>query len=285
MSNVGSRSSSPGQLSLLEYLRATSPAWTDEERICQLSERLLDEAEVTPPVSVEILASLRGIADIGVVDQPWAGVLSSVAGRLVIRVRETDSYPRQRFSILHEAIHTFCPGFLEKQFRCSPSRAGSRLEALCDLGASELLLPRRYFARDLAAGALDFEHVADLADRYEASLEATAIRAVDLWPSAASLLVFRRETKPSEAGQPDAEPKVRLAWSHTSGRWPYLPRYKSVRDSSPFGRASRGEVVDEESSLVDLTSDADTSFHVSARAVGVDRVLAVVRPSLNEAAA
>jgi Zn-dependent peptidase ImmA (M78 family) len=285
MGNVGSRSRSPGQLSLLEHLRATSPESSDEERIRRLSERLLDEADVRPPVSVEILASLRGIVDIEIADQPWAGMLSSVDSRLVVCVKETDSYPRQRFSILHEAIHTFCPGFFDPQFRCNPSRSGSRLEALCDLGASELLMPRRHFTPDLAAGALDFDHVADLADRYQASLEAAAIRAVDLWHGDASLLVFRRQTKPSEAGQPDAQPKLRLAWSHVSGPWPYLPRHRSVSDGSPFNRALIGEVVDEESSLVDLTSDAGTPFHVSARAVGSDRVLALVRPALSEAAA
>lgn len=285
MQDMGSRSGSPGQLSMLDYLRSTSPAATDEERIRQLSERLLDEAEVTPPVNVELLASLRGIVDIGVADQPWAGMLSSSDGRLVVRVKESDSYPRQRFSVLHEAIHTFCPGFLETQFRCNPSRSGTRLEALCDIGASELLLPRRHFAPELMAGALDFDHVSDLADRYEASLEATAIRAVDLWPGAASLLVLRRQTKPSEAGNRDADPKLRLAWSHVSGDWPYLPRYKSVSDGSPFGRALNGEVVNEASTLVDLTSDADTHFHISAQAVGPDRILALVRPSLRRAAA
>lgn len=285
MGNMGSRSASPGQLSLLEHLRAVSPASTDEERIRQLSERLLDEADVRPPVSVEILASLRGVVDIEVVDQPWAGMLSAVDGRLLVRIKDTDSYPRQRFSVLHEAIHTFCPGFLQTQFRCNPNRSGNRVETLCDIGASELLLPRRHFGPDLLAGRFDFDHVADLADRYEASLEATAIRAVDLWPGAASLLVFRRQTKPSEAGEPDAEPRLRLAWSHVSGAWPYLPRHKSVSDSSPFGRALIGDVVDEASTLLALTSNGDAPCQVSARAVRDDRVLALVRPLFSTVAA
>jgi hypothetical protein len=212
-------------------------------------------------------------------------MLSSVDGRLVVRVKETDSYPRQRFSVLHEAIHTFCPGFFETQFRCNPNRSRSRLEALCDIGASELLLPRRHFVPDLVAGALDFDHIADLGDHYGASLEATAIRAVDLWPGSASLLVFRRQTKPSEAGQSDAEPKLRLAWAHVSGPWPFLPRYKSVSNNSPFSRALIGEIVNEASTLVDLTSDGDTQFHVSAQGIGADRVLALVRPSIGKVAA
>jgi hypothetical protein len=270
---------------MLEYLREASPAASDEEHIRALADQLLDEAEVRPPVSVEILASLRGIADIGVADLPWPGMISYEDGRLVVRVRETDSYPRQRFSVLHEATHTYCPGFRETQFRCNPSRPGNRLEALCDLGASELLLPRRHFAPDLAAGVLDLDHVVHLADRYAASLEATAIRAVELWPGSASLLVFRRQTKPSEAGHPDAQPRLRLAWSHVSGRWPYFPRYKSVSDDSPFGRALIGEDIDEASTLADLTPDADVRCHVSARAFGGDRVLALVRPLVAEAAA
>jgi hypothetical protein len=285
MSDVSSRSVSPGQMSLLEFQRANAPLVRDEVHIREFAERLLDEGAVEPPVDVELLASLRGIVDVEAVDQPWAGMLESRDGRFLVSVRADDSYERQRFTILHEAIHTFCPGFFEVQFRCNPFRSKGRVEALCDHGASELLLPRRYFEPELADLGLSIDTLTELAPRYLASVEATGIRAVELWRGPASLLVFRNRLKPSEAGNQDAEPKLRLDWSHTSGQWPYLRRHKSVSDGSPFADAMLGEAVERPSTLEELTGEADRLYQVSARAIGRDRVLALVRPMAREVAA
>jgi IrrE N-terminal-like domain len=284
MSDVSSRSVSPGQISMLEYLRAKAPLIRDEVHIRELAERLLDEGAVKPPVDVELLASLRGIVDVAAVNQPWAGMLATRNGRFLVSVRADDSYERQRFTILHEAIHTYCPGFLEAQFRCNPNESEGRVEALCDHGASELLLPRRFFGPELTDLGLTIDTLIELAPRYVASVEATGIRAVDLWQGPASLLVFRNRHKPSDAGTEDAEPKLRLDWSHTSGRWPYLRRYKSVSDGSPFADAMLGEVVERVSNLAELTGDADRLYQVSARAMGRDRVLALVHPMTQAAA-
>jgi hypothetical protein len=260
-------------------MRMREPLVRDEVHIRQLATDLLDEGAVEPPVNVELLASLRGIVDVAAVDQPWAGMLSTRDGRLLVTVRSDDSRERQRFTILHEAIHTFCPGFLEPQFRCNPHQSKARVEGLCDHGASELLLPRKYFMPDLASSGLTVTALTELAPRYEASLEATGIRAVDLWPGPAAFLVFRNKLKPSEIGNPDAVPKLRLDWSHTSGPMPFLRRHKSVGDDSPFADAHLGEIVQRTTALIDLTGDPDHRFHVSARAVGIGRVLALVQPS------
>ncbi len=280
---MGSRSASPGQLSLLEYERIAEPLARDETHIRRLAERLLDEAQVVPPVDVELLASMRGIASVGEVDQPWAGMLAHQDGRFLVNVRAGDSPERKRFTVLHEVIHTCCPGFLEPQFRCNPSESKTAVEALCDHGASELLLPRRYFAPELADLGLTVESVLELAPRYLASVEATAIRAVDVWPGDAALLVFRHQTKPSEAGTPEAEPKLRLDYAHTSGPWPFVRRHKSVSDGSPFADAAWGELVGRRTDLGELTGDHDTLFDISARLIG-DRVLAVARPASRRAA-
>jgi hypothetical protein len=205
-------------------------------------------------------------------------MLSTRDGRFLVTVRADDSVERQRFTILHEAIHTFCPGFFESQFRCNPNRSKARVEGLCDHGASELLLPRKYFEPELLASGLTVSAVTELAPRYEASLEATGIRAVDLWPAPAAFLVFRNKLKPSEIGKPDAEPKLRLDWSHSSGPMPFLRQHKSVSDGSPFADAYQGEIVDRAATLTDLTGDPDQFFEISARAIGVGRVLALVRP-------
>src|SRR5262245_38631122 len=136
------------QLSIFEQMRILDPTLTDEEAVIRVCEEILEEAEATPPIPVELIASLRGISRIERRDQPWAGVLNpNASGGLEVAVRATDAYERQRFTICHEAGHTLFPGFHEqRRFRCNGER--TRLEQLCDCAAGELLLPRRMFSAD-----------------------------------------------------------------------------------------------------------------------------------------
>jgi uncharacterized protein DUF955 len=251
----------------------------DEDHIRVLAERLVDDSGVSVPTNVGMLASLRGIVGIEQADLPVAGMLSPEDGHLIVRVRSSDSNGRQRFSALHETVHTFCPGFGETQFRCNPNSSQNHVEHLCDYGASELLLPRRYFAPDLAEAGFEMGAVAELADRYQASVECTAIRAVDLWRdrNPAAVLVFKVQLKPSERDQEGAAPRLRLAWAHRTGAWPFLPAYKSVSNDSPFARALDGELVETTEPLSDLVADAEDRYVISARAVGNERVVALVR--------
>jgi hypothetical protein len=235
---------------------------------------------------VKLLASLRGISRVEEREQPWAGVLTPQGDQFVVGVRASDGIERQRFTILHEAGHTLLPGFAEsRQYRCDGPK--TREEQLCDIAASELLLPRRYFRDDLRAARPGLTGVEDLASEYEASIEATALRATDLSDVPTALIVMRMAHKPAERGQEDScEPRLRVAWSHAQGTWPYIPRHKSADDESPFFRAYNGEVVDEVGVLGDLTSAGCDPVHISARRYGNDgRVLALVRPASKGVAA
>lgn len=267
------------QLSLFEQLSRVEPALSDEDVIRRLCGDLLDLSDVRPPVNVSLLASLRGIARVEQRLQPWAGVLAPEDGDLVVGVRASDGAGRKRFTILHEAGHTLLPGFAEsRQYRCDgPS---SRDEQLCDIAASELLLPRRFFVPDAREAGPGMEGVESLAPLYDASIEATALRAVDLDAGPAMLIVLRPGHKPSERGREDERPpKLRLSWAHGQGPWPFLPKDKSVGDRSPFMRAHEGEVVDEVGTLDDLAAGDDRKVMISARRYGNDgRVLALVRP-------
>jgi hypothetical protein len=119
--------------------------------------------------------------------------------------------------------------------------------------------------------------VEELADSYDTSIEATAIRTVEYWREPAALLVFKVQLKPSEGGATGADPKLRLAWSTTSGAWPYLLRHKSVDESSPFHAALMGESIATRSSLRGLATQ-DLEVELEARAYGPGRVVALARP-------
>lgn len=266
------------QLSLFEQ-RRSERGLSDEATVRELCEELLDVAEVEPPVDVGLLASLRGIVSIRASLHGSAGMLIRDGERLRVTVRATDGHERRRFTVLHEAGHTFFPGFLEAtKYRCKGPK--DREEQLCDLSASELLLPRRFFMPSIAETGFGMGAVEELADAYESSIESTAIRMSDLWPARAMLLVFSMRHKPSEHGlEASVQPRVRLNYAHHNGRWPFARPHKSVCDTSPIGRAMRGEIVDEIGTLTEILG-SDELLRITARTYGADpRVLALVTPA------
>jgi hypothetical protein len=268
------------QLSLFEQIQRRRPELADEEAIIVACEQLLAQAEAEPPIPVERVASLRGIVKIEQRQQPWAGVLVPSGGNFVVGVRASDGYERKRFSICHEASHTFFPGFSEAaQFRCNGER--TLLEQRCDIGATELLLPRRFFLADLAGASFDLDAVEQLAKAYEASIESTTLRVASLWAGKAAVLVLRQRHKPCERGrEAECEPKLRLDYAFCSGQWPFIRRYKSVDEESPFARAYAGELIDETASLGELVGEDVYPVEVHARRYGSDgRVIALVRPA------
>jgi hypothetical protein len=268
----------PAQLSLLEQQKLHDPRLSDRDAVRAICERLLASVDARPPVNVGLIASLRGIVRIEPRPQAFAGMLVHGQLGMVAHVRASDSPVRVRFTVLHEAGHTLLPGYAEApQFRCK--RPQTWEEQLCDLAAAELLMPRRFFVADLAAEGFGVTATENLSAHYQASIEATAIRAVDLWPDDALLLVLKQSHKPAESGKEcDVPAKLRLAWSHAKGDWPHLRRYKSVDDDSPFARAFSGEVIDENGDLDGLASDDAGRVRISAKRFGCDgRVVALVR--------
>lgn len=270
------------QLSLFEQVRELDPRLTDEEAVVRSCEQILDLAEAIPPVKVEVIASLRGITSIRSGEQPWAGMLSpSPSGHgLQITLRAADSRERQRFTVCHEAGHTLFPGFREaRQFRCNGEK--TRTEQLCDVAASELLLPSRYFLPDLKQATVGWDAVEALAGRYDASIESTANRFVQLWPDEPILLMVLSERhKPAERGREgELPPRLRLDYCHSNGAWPYAKRHKSATEDSPLHAA----LADEDVSAVDNLDEFFTApvgpVVVHARRYGSGgRVLALVRP-------
>jgi Zn-dependent peptidase ImmA (M78 family) len=178
--------------------------WTGapEELVVRLCEELLEEAGVSVPVDVRMLASFRGISTISQVDQAEAGCIFCAGERLLVHIRVSDSPERQRFTICHEILHTYFPGFREERRRRTDTTVGAydrnQLEEyLCDLGAAELLLPRQLFLATLPAQPY-IDDVLDLAATFTASLEATALRIVNLATVPMALVVLEPAWKPAE---------------------------------------------------------------------------------------
>ncbi|WP_133067007.1 ImmA/IrrE family metallo-endopeptidase [Mycolicibacterium sphagni] len=258
-------------LSEFEQMHAASPGRSDAAVVVAMVQETLRDLDLSPPVDHNIVASYRGVLRIDYADHVWAGYIAPApydAG-LVISVRSSDPWGRQRFTIFHEVLHTYMQGFyLQPQYRCEPgarpvgTEHDPELEALCDQGAAEMLMPREAFLADLEGNSLNLTLVDDLADRYEASRAATASRICALSPSKTLYVSFSEMSTPRD---PFSPPKLRVESCFSRGDWSYVPRFKSVKPGGVFDRAWNGELVDETVYLDELTRNPLGWAHVSAR--------------------
>ena len=269
------------QLSLLEFQRLRQPRPTD---VIAVADDVIEELALTPPIDPGVVASYLDVSRIEETELDVAGCLICDGHDIMIRVRASDGAPRRRFTIFHECVHTFFRGFeLQPRYRCEPSaipKADNDQEAMCDQGASSLLLPRKYLGADLLNADFGIETLMEVAETYEASLEASGHRIVDLAPYPTLFVVLEVNLKPSEFGDPRAEPKLRVRAARSRGDWPFIPAHKSASADSPLGRALRGEVVHERTILDELSREPVPDVEVSARIVphnGRERVLALYR--------
>ena len=269
------------QLSLLKFQRLREPGSAD---VASLADAIVKELGLEPPIDHNFVTSYLDVSGIEETELEVAGCLICNGQDVTIHVNASDSMSRQRFTIFHECTHTFFRGFKqEPQYRCTPSAMPGRdgdLEALCDHGASSLLLPQRYLGDHLLEANFGIATLMDVAETYEASLEATGHRIVDLAPYPTLFIVLEVGQKPSERYNAHAEPKLRVRAARGSGDWPFVPKHKSVSMGSPLWRALQGEVVHERTTLDEPSSVPVPNVEVSARLVPHHermRVLALVR--------
>jgi hypothetical protein len=182
----------------LERARALCPGASDAMLIEGLVEDLGRRAELSPPTDLHRAASLQGIKDIRISEMDWAGMLTpSEDGSFLVTVRKADRPHRRNFTIAHEIAHTLLPGYTVTQHRCGGRSTrdlhGNRhLESLADIGAAELLLPRRFLQPIFADLAFDMRAIKGVAEAHHASLDATLRRLLQLTDRHAVVIDLRR---------------------------------------------------------------------------------------------
>ncbi len=270
------------QLSLLEFQRLRQPATAD---VVAVADSVIKELGLMPPIDPAVVASYLDVSRIEETELDVAGCLICDGRDITIKVRASDGEARRRFTIFHECVHTFFRGFeLEPRYRCAPSttpRNGNDLEAMCDQGASSLLLPEEFVKTDLVNADFGIRTLMDVAQTYQASLEASGHRIVDLAPYSTMFVVLEENIKPSQRGNPRAEPRLRVRTARGRGIWPFILPHKSVSIDSPLGRAMQGELVHEYTILDEISLEPVPDVEVSARMLpynGRKRVLALYRP-------
>jgi Zn-dependent peptidase ImmA (M78 family) len=218
------------------------------------------------PINLDVLASLRGIgrSEDRPVHSDDAELVPDGTGGVTMRVNPDRPETRLRFSVGHEISHTFFPDYTTKTWCRTDARHRDRddpdqfLESLCDIGASELLMPLPWFFTD-AKNVIDASGLIELAKTYHASREATMRRYAETSVDSVAAVFFVWKLKPSQkstVGRKDqgnlfnisAEEekrdalRLRIEYTVTSEAFKaeghFLPRDKSVENDGPIYKAA-----------------------------------------------
>jgi Zn-dependent peptidase ImmA (M78 family) len=202
---AGRRYTDPDVISLIKASGGlVDPRWSVIHQARKLTATLkrFDDVPSSALERMTILASMRGIT-IETMDverrrsEKRDAILVNTSAGKVILYNPKRPPGRVAFSVGHEIAHTFFPNSVTgSRFRniCeSSSKEANELERLCDLGASELLMPIDDF-QAAAGGNYSLMNAQKLATLFGSSFEATTYRLATAHPgfSVSGLLRYRQ---------------------------------------------------------------------------------------------
>ena len=214
-----------------------------------------------PPFDPQFIASMMGIqyeASRELAHSEDAELHRTEGGRLTIKYNPDRPKTRQNFSIAHEIVHTFFPEYgnqYKARHKISRFNPESELEFLCDLGASEIIMPTPEFDLDVKAESISIQSLQEFSKLYEASPEATAIRMISTNLNPCAMMVLTYNHKPKELAEIESEKnqpnlfndypwksppmKLRVQYSFQARHFSnYIPKHKSIDKSCPLYKVS-----------------------------------------------
>ncbi|MDO8750778.1 MAG: ImmA/IrrE family metallo-endopeptidase [Dehalococcoidia bacterium] len=200
---------------LCEKMGISSP----ERVIVQMASQLVQAGKQnTPPVSLETLATIRGIREIRKVSLTIDGYITPAESGYVVYVNSQQPFTRQRFSIAHEIAHTFffeAAGVQERHRAAEPPtdslHIDSEEEALCNKAAAEILMPYGLFKDELRTKRLVARTIVELATVFQVSIRAAARRYCEMTERRFLLLALKR------VALPEGTRGLALDWSEKPG--------------------------------------------------------------------
>jgi len=173
-------------------------------RARQLVDELVKQrGQAEPPFLAEDLAKLQGINKIEKHDLGnFDATLFSTGDGCIMKINAAHPPVRQNFSCAHEIGHTLlhelCSqiGANNAEFRLVSSTIGSKSEErLCDIAAAELLMPEAIFTKYLLGFGVSVNSIERLAQVFQVSKEAAAIRIEKVSPEPCLSVIWRRAQK------------------------------------------------------------------------------------------
>ena len=147
---------------------------TIEDAVQIVTRRFLDKLD-GPPTDLNALAARLNVTRITYEDLPFSGELRRNGKGFEIACSSHLSASRQRFTLAHELAHVI----FETTGPNCPTR-GKELERLCDMLASEILMPKDKFV-SFADANLRIDNLFGISRTFKTSLAATAIRCAQLF--------------------------------------------------------------------------------------------------------
>jgi len=221
---------------------------------------LLAAAQVSsPPIDLELLGSLRGVVRVDICAmREWGRIACVDEGGFRIWLSSDQSRGRRRFTHAHELGHILVTFEALHWNIQSDSETGvytveKEEEYLCDLCASEMLMPLPMFRRVVDGHLPTLESLSTAAQAFDVSLEAAGIRLTQcgLWDCA--VIVWEERLKDSQVTQVESnttlpgmdayppEPRLRVRFAARSNGLchHYFPKQKSLDLTSPIHECLR----------------------------------------------
>lgn len=189
--------SSPLALGLLQSTPFTK---NPVEAVLFHAQMLLIESGMTePPFSPSVYAPLRNVKDVLYKDMKIDGRLIPSADGFIIELRKDRPKERINFTFAHELAHTFfyesVPSIKYRSLENKYPQHDEDEEKLCNIAASELLMPTPLFSKIVKDFLPSPESLQKIARIFETSLTATLVKihSLKLWNASFVLWKFRDE--------------------------------------------------------------------------------------------
>lgn len=217
------------------------------ERARQLVNQLVEQrGHDKPPFSPEEFARLQGVnierADLG----KTSAVLLRLHEGYTIKLNQNHNLARQNFSLAHEIGHILLHELKVEinteniEYRTFNPQAHALARAkvrerLCDISATELLMPELVFKKYLSGFGVSVHSVERLASVFRVSIRAAALRIAEVSEEPCVALLWQPWLRNRSKG-------LRLAWSagpgrKSSGKSSCMPLHTYVRPPSTLHEA------------------------------------------------
>lgn len=229
-----------------------------------------------PPFDPFVLAEQLKIPVVPRDDIKDARTVPATTGpRLQIEYNPSRPHARIRYSIAHEIAHTLFPDCRDRvrQRLAREHMQGNdwQLEMLCNIAASELLMPVGSFP-ELADEALSIDHLVSLRSRYEVSAEALLLRFARLTQLACFVFAAsRRESDPDRDRYQIDYVTFPTEWTYPIESGTVLPAETTIRDCTAIGftaTADESWAAEAEQIHIEVVGVAPYPTHSFPRVVG-----------------
>lgn len=236
----------------VDYSDEFVPSWMDTEERRQIvtwAEDLVARFHTPiPPIDVEWLAVKVGIKEIHRANISADGIMLPTQDGFILTINENNNPTRQRFTCAHEIAHTYFEP-LDRELRVANHRQNAmigtcpdNLEHLCDIAATHILMPDQMFRQAALRFGVSIDAIDYLADIFQTSIQATALRFVEISREPIILMLSQIYDKP------ESTPKLRVRWSSqkskTSGLSSYfIPPFVPIDEESKTHQAYKTDGI------------------------------------------